>query len=72
MTQDEAKARFAKYLKSDFIKFHEDTEMCGQTFSGRVCRSFFMHSPEIIFFNQPFFSLIIHSAVLLIPSLKEI
>lgn len=26
MTQEEAKARFARYLKSHFIKFHEDTE----------------------------------------------
>ena len=26
MTQEEAKARFTRYLKSNFIKFHEDTE----------------------------------------------
>lgn len=26
MTQEEAKARFTKYLKSHFIKFHEETE----------------------------------------------
>ena len=34
MTQEEAKARFVKYLKSHFIKFHEDTEDGGQISHG--------------------------------------